>query len=108
MSSRRALLALLSWLRVSPITPPVITATEASSEPESTSDEPTGGESSGLFACDSPPCKLVLVSQSLDDRVDVFDVTGTPRAFAAASASTSSPTPPASRSAATFSTSPTN
>jgi hypothetical protein len=36
----------------------------------------TGGGSSGLFACDSPPCTLVIVSQTLDDRIDVHEVTG--------------------------------
>ena len=78
MSSRRASLALLFLAACLPDNSGVITETEASSEPISTSDQPTGGESSGLFACDSPPCKLVLVSQSLDDRVDVYDVTGAP------------------------------
>ena len=34
---------------------------------------PTGGPASGLFACDSPTCTLILVSQTLDDRVDVWD-----------------------------------
>src|SRR5688572_23144992 len=38
-----------------------------------TSVEPTEGPGSGLFACDSPPCTVVIVSQTLDDRVDVYD-----------------------------------
>ncbi|MCA9695320.1 MAG: hypothetical protein KC636_37420 [Myxococcales bacterium] len=32
----------------------------------------TAGED-GLFACPSPPCTFVVVSQTLDDRVDVFE-----------------------------------
>ncbi len=42
----------------------------------SSSGEPTDTATpvTGLFACDSPPCKVLLVSQTLDDRVDVFDV----------------------------------
>jgi hypothetical protein len=38
-----------------------------------TVDTPTGGPATGLFACDSPPCTLVIVSQTLDDRVDIYD-----------------------------------
>lgn len=30
----------------------------------------------GLFACDAAPCTLVVVSQTLDDRVDVHEVSG--------------------------------
>jgi hypothetical protein len=77
MSPRQALLLCLLVTACLPDNPPATTATEATSQAESTG-EPTGGESSGLFGCASPPCKLVLVSQSLDDRLDVFDVTSTP------------------------------
>jgi len=42
----------------------------------STGEPTTGGASSGLFACDAPPCTLVIVSQTLDDRIDVHEVTG--------------------------------
>ncbi|MBA3549118.1 MAG: hypothetical protein H0T76_21750 [Nannocystis sp.] len=36
----------------------------------------TGGAAAGLFGCMSDKCTLVLVSQTLDDRIDVFDVSG--------------------------------
>ena len=53
--------------------------TDVTGEPTSAGTQPTtGGEASGLFACDSPPCKLVLISQSLDDRIDIYDVTNAP------------------------------
>ena len=45
------------------------------SESEGETSE-TGGDASGLFACSSPPCSFVVVSQTLDDRVDVFDALG--------------------------------
>ncbi len=45
--------------------------TEGSESEGETSD--TGGDASGLFSCSSPPCSFVVVSQTLDDRVDVFD-----------------------------------
>ena len=40
--------------------------------------EPTGGPAEGLFSCAAPPCTVVIVSQTLDDRIDVFDVTADP------------------------------
>lgn len=41
--------------------------------------EPTGGNADeGLFACAAPPCTVLLVSQTLDDRIDVYDVTADP------------------------------
>lgn len=43
-----------------------------------TTADPTGGMSGGLFACAAPPCTVLLVSQTLDDRIDVFDVTAEP------------------------------
>ena len=79
MSSRRASLILVLLSACLPDNPSVATDTDATGEPTSTGTQPTtGGETSGLFACDSPPCKLVLISQSLDDRIDVYDVTNTP------------------------------
>jgi hypothetical protein len=42
-----------------------------------TGTDTTGAPQTGLFACDSP-CTLVLVSQTLDDRLDVFEVGATP------------------------------
>ncbi|MBK7824682.1 hypothetical protein [Nannocystis sp.] len=55
-----------------------VTETGSTGDP-GTGEQPTsGGDTPGLFACDSPPCKLVMVSQTLDDRVDIYDVTGTP------------------------------
>lgn len=86
MSSRRALLvpALVAATACLPDNPPGWLTT-AATDASSTGDTATTGDTAitgdpglGLFACDSPPCKLVLVSQTLDDRVDVFDVTGTP------------------------------
>src|SRR5690606_30220250 len=50
----------------------------ATSDATGTATEPTGGPQEGIFACAAPPCTAVLVSQTLDDRIDVFDVTGTP------------------------------
>jgi hypothetical protein len=46
--------------------------TEVATDPTDTGT-PTGGLATGLFACDSPPCTLILVSQTLDDRVDIWD-----------------------------------
>jgi len=53
---------------------PVDTLTTSTSGSESTGEPTTGAPESGLFACDSPTCTLLLVSQTLDDRVDVYDV----------------------------------
>lgn len=81
MSSRPASLVLVLLAACLPDNPGVVTATDATATigETTTSDPPTtGGETSGLFACSSPPCKLVLVSQSLDDRIDIYDVTSTP------------------------------
>lgn len=52
------------------------TATTATTEPVTTGDptETGGGPETGLFACASPTCTLLLVSQTLDDRIDVFDL----------------------------------
>jgi len=79
MSSRRAPLILALLAACLPDSLPTTTETDATGEPTDTDVQPTtGGDSSGLFACSSPPCKLLIVSQSLDDRLDVYDVTGTP------------------------------
>ncbi|HEY8375035.1 MAG TPA: hypothetical protein VIK91_01045, partial [Nannocystis sp.] len=43
-----------------------------------TMTEPTGGPEDGLLSCAAPPCTVLLVSQTLDDRIDVYDVSGAP------------------------------
>lgn len=48
--------------------------TTTSTGAESTGEPTTAGPETGLFACDSPPCKVLLVSQTLDDRVNVYDL----------------------------------
>ena len=56
---------------------PLDTATTGGSstaDPTDTQATTGGAEASGLLGCASPPCTLVLVSQTLDDRIDVFDV----------------------------------
>jgi len=53
---------------------PVDTLTASTSGSESTGEPTTGVVETGLFACGSPPCTLLLVSQTLDDRVDIYDV----------------------------------
>lgn len=50
------------------------TATGTSS---STSDG-TGADVAGIFSCDQPTCTFLLVSQTLDDRVDVYEVASDP------------------------------
>jgi hypothetical protein len=57
------------------------TAGTDTSEPNPT--DPTGTTTAdvvedGLLACAEPPCQLLLVSQTLDDRIDVYDVTAKP------------------------------
>lgn len=56
-----------------PGNPMVETATGASS---TTSSESESGGGAGLFGCADASCTFVLVSQTLDDRVDVFGVDG--------------------------------
>ena len=51
--------------------------TASASDPTATT-ELTGGPLEGLFACAAPPCPVLLVSQTLDDRIDVFDVRASP------------------------------
>lgn len=63
--------------------PGPLTGTESDSATSSGSTtanttEPTGGAEDGLFACAAPPCTLLLVSQTLDDRIDVYDVGPSP------------------------------
>jgi len=50
------------------------TATTTATGSGSTGEPTTGGLETGLFACASPPCKVLLVSQTLDDRIDVYDL----------------------------------
>ena len=79
MSSRRASLALVLLSACLPENPSQFTTSGAADTAGSSGEPPTTGDPvSGLFACASPPCKLVLVSQSLDDRIDIYDVTGAP------------------------------
>jgi len=47
-------------------------STSGESESESESSDSAGGD--GLFGCELDACTFVVVSQTLDDRVDVFDV----------------------------------
>lgn len=49
----------------------------AGSTTETTSGT-TGGVEDGLLACATPPCTVLVVSQTLDDRIDVYDVTAAP------------------------------
>ncbi|MBL8969999.1 MAG: hypothetical protein JNK56_05430, partial [Myxococcales bacterium] len=79
MSSRRASLALVLLSACLPENPSQFTTSGATDTAGSSGESPTTGDPvSGLFACANPPCKLVLVSQSLDDRIDIYDVTGAP------------------------------
>lgn len=70
--------AFLGLVLVAACLPENPAATDSSSSgPGSSSGEPTTeGASLGLFACDAPPCTLVIVSQTLDDRIDVHEVSG--------------------------------
>lgn len=54
---------------------PIVGSGSSSSSDSRESDG--GGE--GLFGCDLPTCTFVVVSQSLDDRVDIFDISATPQ-----------------------------
>ncbi len=63
-----------------PGNPIVETSSESSSVGESEGEsESEGGGGEGLFGCDLPSCTFVVVSQTLDDRVDVFDVSANPQ-----------------------------
>lgn len=77
MTPRRAIVALTLTSMTACLPDNPGTATETATNGEPSTSEPTGtvGQEEGLFACESPPCTLVLVSQTLDDRIDVFDVT---------------------------------
>ncbi len=56
---------------------PMVTETGASGTGESESEsESATGAGEGLFGCSSASCTFVVVSQTLDDRVDVFGVEG--------------------------------
>lgn len=52
---------------------PVTSATVGGSTGASESESDTGA-GAGLFACERASCTFVVVAQTLDDRVDVFDV----------------------------------
>ena len=61
-----------------PDNPTVETSSASGSGGESESEsDGAGGE--GLLACDLPSCTFVVVSQTLDDRVDIFDVSASPQ-----------------------------
>ena len=80
----------MSWRRASPVLAlavaaaclpdnplPWNTAGElTTSDPVVTTGATTGDPAAGLFGCTGDKCTLVLVSQTLDDRIDVFDVSG--------------------------------
>jgi len=56
---------------------PIADSSASRGEPTSSdSGVTTGGEAAGLFGCPGGNCTLVLVSQTLDDRIDVFEVRG--------------------------------
>lgn len=38
----------------------------------------TAGDVAGIFSCDQPACTFLVASQTLDDRVDVYEVAGAP------------------------------
>lgn len=77
----------MSWRRASPILAlavaaaclpdnPLANTTSSGASSTSGSGVTTGGEPAGLFGCTGGPCTLVMVSQTLDDRIDVFEVSG--------------------------------
>ena len=53
---------------------PAATESASGSSDGSGGEPTTAGASMGLFACDAAPCTLVVVSQTLDDRIDVHEV----------------------------------
>ncbi len=61
-----------------PDNPSVDTDATSNASGTTAATDPTGGAAGGLFACAAPPCTVLLVSQTLDDRIDVFDVTAEP------------------------------
>ena len=77
MSPRHApaALALTFMTACLPDNPGTSTETGTTSDPSTGEPTGTGEPEAGLFACGTPPCTLVLVSQTLDDRIDVYDVT---------------------------------
>lgn len=74
MSLRRhaPVLLLAAAVACLPDNPSDTEATATGTDPTATAPT-TGGLATGLFACDSPPCTLIIVSQTLDDRVDIWD-----------------------------------
>lgn len=71
--SSRALLALAVVAAACLPDNPSDTEDTSAGTTATTGSEPTGGPADGLFGCNAPPCTLVIVSQTLDDRVDVYD-----------------------------------
>ena len=59
-----------------PDNPQVETESDTATTAGDTTD--TGAAVDGLFACDQPECTFLVVSQTLDDRIDVFEVAGAP------------------------------
>lgn len=77
----------MSWRRASPVLAlalaaaclpdnPLAYTTSSGEATTGDSSVTTGGEVAGLFGCPGGQCTLVLVSQTLDDRIDVFEVGG--------------------------------
>jgi hypothetical protein len=52
--------------------------TSGSDTDDTTTGDTTAGPEDGLLACATPPCTVLVVSQTLDDRIDVYDVTAAP------------------------------
>jgi len=52
--------------------------TDSGGDTDDTSASETDGPEDGLLACATPPCTVLVVSQTLDDRIDVYDVTAAP------------------------------
>lgn len=73
MSSRASALTLVVALAACLPDNPGDTEDTTADTGTSSDTEPTGGPTGALLACDSPPCTLLIVSQTIDDRVDVYD-----------------------------------
>ena len=56
---------------------PIVDTTTSASSTTNGSDSDTGS-AAGLFACERAECTFVLVSQTLDDRVDIWEVGDAP------------------------------
>lgn len=62
-------------LEENPIEP---TDSQGTDDPTAATGDTTAGAEDGLLACAAPPCTVLVVSQTLDDRIDIYDVTATP------------------------------